>query len=50
MLEVVHRSTQKQLTYVMTKTIKTEQFIHLRDEIGVVEFSLECGLKNDVKV
>lgn len=49
-LKVVHCSTQKQLTYVLTKAIKTKQFIHLRDEIGVVDFSLKCGLMDGVKV
>jgi hypothetical protein len=39
MLEVVHCSTQKQLTDVLTKAIKTDQFLRLRDEIGVVNFS-----------
>ncbi|XP_050916777.1 secreted RxLR effector protein 161-like [Lathyrus oleraceus] len=38
-LEVVHCSTQKQLADVLTKTIKTEHFVHLRDEIGVVDFN-----------
>ncbi|KAK2439768.1 hypothetical protein QL285_011252 [Trifolium repens] len=37
-LEVVHCSTQKQLTDVMTKAIKTDQFLRLRDGIGVVSF------------
>lgn len=37
-LEVVHCSTHKQLADVMTKTIKTEYFINLRDEIDVVDF------------
>jgi hypothetical protein len=39
MLEVVHSSTQKQLADVLTKAIKTDQFLRLRDEIGVVNFS-----------
>ncbi|WJX32266.1 hypothetical protein P8452_20610 [Trifolium repens] len=37
-LEVVHCSTQKQLADVMTKAIKTDQFLRLRDGIGVVSF------------
>ena len=37
-LEVVHCSIQKQLTDVLTKAIKTDQFLRLRDEIGVVNF------------
>ena len=37
-LEVLHCSTQKQLADVLTKAIKTNQFLHLRDEIGVVSF------------
>ncbi|KAI5394653.1 hypothetical protein KIW84_061331 [Lathyrus oleraceus] len=37
-LEVMHNSTQKQLTDVQTKAIKTDQFFHLRDEIGVISF------------
>ena len=36
-LEVMHCSPQKQLTNVLTKTIKT-QFLHLRDGIGVISF------------
>lgn len=32
-LEVMHCSTQKQLKDVLTKVIKTDQFLHLRDEI-----------------
>lgn len=39
-LEVVHCNTPKQLAYVLTKVVKTEHFIHIRDVIGVVEFSL----------
>lgn len=38
MLEVVHCSTHKQLVDVLTKAIKTEYFINLRDEFGVVDF------------
>lgn len=38
MLEVMHCSTQKQMTDVLTKPIKTDQFLHLRDGIGVVSF------------
>lgn len=37
-LEVMHCSTQKQLANVLTKAIKTDQFLHLRDEIGVISF------------
>lgn len=37
-IEVVHVNTQKQLADVLTKTIKTEHFINLRDKIGVVHF------------
>lgn len=37
-LEVVHVSTQKQLVDVLTKAIKTEYFINLRDVIGVVDY------------
>ncbi|KAK2372692.1 putative mitochondrial protein [Trifolium repens] len=37
-LEVVHCSTQKQLADVLTKAIKTDQFLRLRDGIGVVSF------------
>ncbi|XP_058758940.1 uncharacterized protein LOC131632176 [Vicia villosa] len=33
---VAHCSNQKQLADVLTKDVKTEHFIHLRDEIGVV--------------
>lgn len=36
--EVVHCITHKQLVDVMTKTIKTEYFINLRNEIVVVDF------------
>lgn len=36
--EVVHVSTQKQFADVLSKTIKTEHFINLRDVIGVVDF------------
>lgn len=39
-LEVIHYSTQKQLSDVLTKVIKTKQFIPLRDEICVVDFNL----------
>lgn len=38
-LEIVHCSTQKQLADMLTKAIKTEQFIHLKDEIGIVDFN-----------
>lgn len=37
-LEVFHCSIHKQLANVMTKTIKTEHFINLRDKIDVVDF------------
>lgn len=37
--EVVHCSTQKQLADVLTKAIKIEKFINLRDEIGVFDFN-----------
>ena len=37
-LEVVHCSTQKQLADVLTKAIKTDQFLRLRDGIGVTSF------------
>ena len=37
-IEVVHCSTQKQLADVLTKAIKTDQFLGLRDGIGVVSF------------
>lgn len=37
-LEVTQCSTQKQLADVLTKAITTGQFLHLRDEIGVVSF------------
>ena len=37
-LEVLHCSTQKQLADLLTKAVKTNQFLHLRDEIGVVSF------------
>src|ERR1051325_2172980 len=40
-LEVVHCSIQKQLADVLTKTIKTDQFLRLRDEIRVVSFDYE---------
>lgn len=39
MLEIVHSSTQKQFTDVLTKSIKIEHFIHLRNEIDVVDFN-----------
>lgn len=42
-LKVVHVSTQKQLINVMTKEIKTEHFINLRGEIGVVDFNLNTN-------
>lgn len=50
MLKVVHCSTQKQLVDALTKAIKTKHFIQLRDEIGVVDFSFECGLRDGVEV
>jgi hypothetical protein len=37
-LEIMHYSTQKQLTDVLTKAIKTDQFFHLRNGIVVVNF------------
>ncbi|KAI5425114.1 hypothetical protein KIW84_031060 [Lathyrus oleraceus] len=37
-LEVMYCSTQKQLVDVLTKAIKTDQFLHLRDEISVISF------------
>ncbi|XP_050888788.1 uncharacterized mitochondrial protein AtMg00810-like [Lathyrus oleraceus] len=37
-LEAIHYSTQKQLVDVLMKAIKTDQFIHLRDETGVFSF------------
>lgn len=37
-LKVVHVNTKKQLVDVLTKTIKTEHFINLRDGICVVDF------------
>ena len=37
-LEVVHYSTQKQMVDVLMKAIKTDQFLRLRDGIGVVSF------------
>lgn len=37
-LEVVHVSTQKKLADLLTKTIKTEHFVNLRDEFDVVNF------------
>ena len=37
-LKVVHCRIQKQMTDVLRKAIKTDQFLHLRDEIGVVSF------------
>lgn len=37
-LEVVHCSSQKQLAEVLTKAIKTDQLLQLRNEIGVVSF------------
>lgn len=38
-LEVIECSTQKQLADMLTKTVKTEHFIHLRDGIYVLEFN-----------
>ena len=38
-LEVVHYRVQKQFTYMPTETIKTEHFINLRDEIGVIDIN-----------
>lgn len=49
-LEVVHYNTQKQLADVLTKAIKTRLFIQFRDEIDVIDFSFECGLKDDIEV
>lgn len=40
MLEVFYCSTLKQLAIVLTRAIKTEQFINLRDKIDVIYFSL----------
>lgn len=37
-LEVMHCSNQKQLIDVLTKAIKTDQFLLLRDGIGVFSF------------
>ena len=37
-LEVVHCNTQKQLADALTKAIKTDQFLRLRDGIGVTSF------------
>lgn len=37
-LEVFHVITQKQLGNLLTKAIKIEHFINLKDEIGVVDF------------
>lgn len=50
MLEVVYCSTQKQLTDVLTKAIKTEHFIHLRNVIDVVDYSSEYGLRYGLEV
>jgi hypothetical protein len=50
MLEAIHYSTLKQLADVLTKAIKTEYFIYLRDVIGVADFNIECGLRIGVKV
>lgn len=38
MLEVMHCSTHKQLADILTKAIKTDQFLHLTDGIGVIGF------------
>lgn len=48
--EVVHCSTQKQFANVLTKAIKIKHFIHLKEEIGVLDFNLEYGLTDGVKV
>lgn len=45
-LEIMHCSTQKQVVDVLTKAIKTEHFIQLRDEICVVDYSYEYGLRH----
>lgn len=45
MLEVMHCSTQKQFADVLTKSVKTEHFIHPRDGIGVIEFSYPNRIK-----
>lgn len=37
-LEIVHCSTKKQLSVVLTNALKTEHFIQCKDEIGVVDF------------
>lgn len=37
-IEVVHCSSQKQLADALTKSIKTDQFLQLRDGIGIVTF------------
>lgn len=49
LLEVVHVSTHKQLADVLTKAIKTKDFINLRDGIGVVHFKIGCELKDGVE-
>lgn len=36
----MHCSIQKQLVDVLTKVINTDQFLHLKDGIGVVTFLL----------
>lgn len=50
MIDVVHYSTQKQHFNVLAKVIRTEHFIHLRDKVDVVDFSLECILRDDVEM
>lgn len=49
MLEVVHINTQKQLTYVLTKVIKTKHFINLRMKLALLTFNLEYELRNSIK-
>lgn len=49
-LGVVYYNTKKQLTDVLTNAIKTKHFIHLSDAIYVVDFNLEYGLRDGVKV
>lgn len=36
----MHYSTQKQLSDVLTKAVKTDQFLHLRDTIGAISSDL----------
>ena len=48
-LEVAHCSIQKQLADVLTKDVKAEHFIHLRDGIGVAKGeSAEYELRDGV--